>query len=81
MKDDKDMIRQMRLLYAKGNTLLRIFNKCTTVVKLVLLDSYCIYRFIQRLQDSDNLLIQSVCKSWVMKFSIWNHWIEALCIF
>ena len=41
MKDDKDMIRQMRLLYAKSNKLLRIFSHCTTDVKLVLFDSYC----------------------------------------
>ena len=37
-----------------------------------------IYRFIQRLQDNDNLLIQSICKTWVMKFSMWNHRIETL---
>ena len=41
MKDDKDMIRQMRLLYAKSNNFLRIFSHCTTDVKLVLFDSYC----------------------------------------
>ena len=41
MKDDKDMIRQIRLLYAKSNKLLRIFSHCTTDVKLVLFDSYC----------------------------------------
>ena len=40
-----------------------------------------IYRFMKRLQDSDNLLIQSIRKSLVMKFSVWNHWIEALYIF
>ena len=34
IKDDKDMIRQMRLLYAKSNKLLRIFSHCTTDVKL-----------------------------------------------
>ena len=39
--DIKDMIRQMRFLYAKSNKLLRIFNHCTTDVKLVLFDSYC----------------------------------------
>ena len=41
MKDDKDTIRQMRLLYAKSHKLLRIFNHYTTDVKLVLFDSYC----------------------------------------
>ena len=41
MKGDKDMIRHMRLLYAKSNNLLRIFSHCTTDVKLILFDSYC----------------------------------------
>ena len=35
LTDDKDMIWQMRLLYAKSNKLLRIFSHCTTDVKLV----------------------------------------------
>ena len=41
IKYDKDMIRQMRLLYAKSNKSLHIFNHCTIDVKLVLFDSYC----------------------------------------
>ena len=41
IKYDKDMIRQMRLLYAKNNKSLRIFDHCTIDVKLVLFDSYC----------------------------------------
>ena len=41
--DDEDMIRQMRLLYAKSNNLLRIFSHCTTDVKLVLFDSSCTF--------------------------------------
>ena len=41
LKDDKDMIWQMRLLCTKSNKLLRIFSNCTTEVKLVLFDSYC----------------------------------------
>ena len=36
---------------------------------------------MQRLQDSDSLLIQSICKSWVMKLGIWNHWIELFTLF
>ena len=40
-KDDKDMIWQRRLLYAKSNKLLRIFSHCTTDVKLVLFNSCC----------------------------------------
>ena len=31
-----------------------------------------IYIFIQRLPDSDNLLIQSISTSWVMKYSIYE---------
>ena len=41
LKDDKDMIRQMRLLCTKSNKLLRIFSNCTTDVKLVIFYSYC----------------------------------------
>ena len=37
MKDDKDMIRQTRLLYTESNKLLRLINHCTTDIKLVLL--------------------------------------------
>ena len=40
-KDDKDMIPQMRLLYAKTNTFLRIFRHCATDIELILFDSYC----------------------------------------
>ena len=43
LKDDEDMIRQMRLLYAKSNKLFRIFSHCTTDVKLVLFDSSCTF--------------------------------------
>ena len=43
LKDDEDMIRQMRLLYAKSNKLLRIFSHCTTDAKLVLFHSYCTF--------------------------------------
>ena len=35
----KDPIRQMRLLYANSNKLLRILNPCKTDIKLVLFDS------------------------------------------
>ena len=41
MKDDKDMIRQMRFLYSKSNKFLCIFNYCTTDIKLVMFHSYC----------------------------------------
>ena len=41
MKDDKDMIRQIRLLYTKSNKLFRIFSHCTTDVKLALFYRYC----------------------------------------
>ena len=41
LKDDKDMIGQLGLLYAKSNKVLRILSHCTTDVKLVLFDNYC----------------------------------------
>ena len=47
MKDDKGMIPQMRIVYVKSNKLLRIFNHCTTDVKLVLFDSYCTSLYCQ----------------------------------
>ena len=55
LKDDKDMIRQMRILYAKSNKLLRIFSNCTTDVKLVLFDSYCTSLYCLFLWTSANL--------------------------
>ena len=39
--DDSDMLRQMRLLYAKSNTLLRTFSHCSSDVKVTLFQSYC----------------------------------------
>ena len=39
--DDCDMLRQMRLLYAKSNKLLRTFSHCSTHVKITLFQSYC----------------------------------------
>ena len=35
------MLRQIRLLYAKSNTLLRTFSHCSSVVKVTLFQSYC----------------------------------------
>ena len=42
MKDEEDMIRQIKLVCAKSNKLLRILHHCTTdiLVELVLYDSY-----------------------------------------
>ena len=35
------MLRQMRLLYTKSNTLLRTFSHCSSDVKVTLFQSYC----------------------------------------
>ena len=35
------MLRQMRLLYAKSNTLLRTFSHCSSDIKVTLFQSYC----------------------------------------
>ena len=40
-KDDKDLLRQLRLLYTKSNRLLRLFYHCFTDVKIALFRSYC----------------------------------------
>ena len=39
--NDSDMLRQMRLLYAKSKTLLRTFSHCSSDVKVTLFQSYC----------------------------------------
>ena len=39
-KNDKNMLRQMRILYTKSNRFLRLFYFCSTDVKLSLLHSY-----------------------------------------
>ena len=42
-KDDKDLLRQLRLLYTKSNRLLRLFYHCSTNVKIALFRSYCTF--------------------------------------
>ena len=39
-KDDSDMLRQLRSLYAKANRITRMFHYCTVDVKLLLIKSY-----------------------------------------
>ena len=48
-RDDKDILRQCRQLYARGNTLLRIFYMCSTEVKLTLLRTFCSPMYIAQL--------------------------------
>ena len=40
-QDDNDILRQMRTVYAKSNTLLRTFSHCSTDAKITLFQSYC----------------------------------------
>ena len=40
-KDDKDILRQMRSVYARSNRILRMFSHCSIDVKIVLFNSYC----------------------------------------
>ena len=40
-KDDKDMSRACRQLYAQGNSLIRKFHMCTERVKIKLFTTYC----------------------------------------
>ena len=53
-------------IWSNASTMYAVNNICNFEAML----RKNIYRFIQRLQDNDNLLIQCICKSWVMKFSI-----------
>ena len=137
MQDDNDILRQMRTVYAKSNTLLRTFNHCSTDVKVTLFQSFCtalycpflwsnykkstfrkirvafnnahrkifglpkrsiasamyarhnicnfettirksIYGFMQRLENSTNSIIRTLYNSCLVRFVIWNHWIELL---
>jgi len=41
VSDDRDISRELRPLYARGNTLLRKFGKCSLQVKIQLFKSYC----------------------------------------
>ena len=41
LNDDRDIDRQCRYFYAKGNSLVRKFYKCSDVVKVALFKSYC----------------------------------------
>lgn len=41
LRDDKDVLRQCRQFYARGNLLVRKFSACTGEVKAVLFKSYC----------------------------------------
>ena len=41
LKDDDDMLRQMRKLYARFNRIIRIFHKCSTKVLIELGRSFC----------------------------------------
>ena len=39
--DDTDIVRQIQAIYARGNTLIQYFRKCSTAVKTQLFKSYC----------------------------------------
>ena len=136
-QDDNDILRQMRTVYTKFNTLLRTFSHCSIDVKVTLFQSYCtalycpflgsdykkstfrkirvafnnayrkilglpkrssasaiyaqhnicnfettirksIYGFMQRLENSTNSIIYTLYNSCLVRFVIWNHWIESL---
>ena len=37
-----------------------------------------IYGFMQRIEASNNTIVQTILQSWTMRFKIWDHWIKAL---
>ena len=49
VKDDGDISRQLRCLYASSNTILRKFAYCMQNMKLHLLESYCLYFYYSEL--------------------------------
>ena len=53
-KDDKDILRQMRSVYARSNRILRMFSHCSIDVKIVLFNSYCLvlFLFVDRIQEN-----------------------------
>ena len=44
--DDKDIWRQVRILYAQGNKMIRHFGKCSYPVKITLFKSYCTNMYV-----------------------------------
>ncbi len=41
LSDDDDLQRQMCSIYARGNSLIRNFRKCTDEIKVLLFKTYC----------------------------------------
>jgi len=52
--DNTDVMRQMSLLYARTNVLLRKFSKCCLAVKLCLFRAHCIQFYGSSLWDRFN---------------------------
>ena len=49
LRNDKDILRQRRQLYAKGNTLIRKFYMCSTEMKLTLFRTFCSPKYTAQL--------------------------------
>ena len=142
-RDDRDINRQCRKVYAQGNTLIRKFHMCTPDVKVSLFKTYCtpmytaylwwnyrkysirklnvayndimrlllhlprhhsasqlfanvnvpgfqavirnlMFKFITRLDKSENLIIRNLVKIGVsdLRFTsaIWKHWYKSLYV-
>ena len=41
LKDDKDMLKQIRSLYCRSNMLMRKFSRCSDYIKCTLFKAYC----------------------------------------
>ena len=61
-RDDKDIKRQLRYLYAKGNVLCRHFVKCNDQVKLLLFRSYFYNLYCCQLWSNYTLSQFNACK-------------------
>ena len=65
-KDDCNMLRQLRTLYAQSNKIIRTFNHYTIDVKLLLIKSYCTpiivdIQIIRKLRTANYELLLIMC--------------------
>ena len=56
--DNTDIIRQMSLLYARANVVIRQFSKCSRDVKLCLFRAHCIQFYGDALWERFNINVQ-----------------------
>ena len=61
-KDDLDIRRQIRILYARGNMIIKFFRHCSKEVKCTLFKTYCTNSYCSHLWRFFNSRTLSSCK-------------------